>query len=217
MPGQTPIPTVIAHLTSVANLKSIARCGALYCKTRLQSEGIKYRDISNPEVQDARASTPVNCGPRGMLHEYVPFFFNPLSPMLYTKVRDPFNAIDHRGLAHIITYAQRIETSGHAFVFTDGHATLFLSDFYEDLVDLQKIDWNTMRATYWNRTDDDPDRQRRRQAEFLIHDSFPIASVDEVAVFDEPAREESLSHLTQYDLDLPVVVRPEYFYRRRYR
>jgi hypothetical protein len=36
------------------------------------------------------------------------------------------------------------------------------SDFYDDLNDLETIDWDIMAAKYWRNTFDDPDRKRRR-------------------------------------------------------
>ena len=47
------------------------------------------------------------------------------------------------------------------------------TDFFDDLKDLDKIDWDLMQSRYWNDTNDDPDRKRRRQAEFLVHEFFP--------------------------------------------
>jgi hypothetical protein len=39
-----------------------------------------------------------------------------------------------------------------------------------------------MEAWYWNDTPDDPDRKRRRQAEFLVHGALPWDSVEFLAV-----------------------------------
>ena len=52
------------------------------------------------------------------------------------------------------------------FVFTDGHAIMQLSKFYDDLGYLTEIDWDIMEEKYWRDTIEDPDRKRRRQAEF---------------------------------------------------
>lgn len=44
-----------------------------------------------------------------------------------------------------------------------------------------------MTARYWYDTDDDPDRKRRRQAEFLVHDFFPWELVSYIGVYDRSA------------------------------
>jgi len=61
------------------------------------------------------------------------------------------------------------------------------TDFFDDLKDLDKVDWALMKQRYWNDTNDDPDRKRRRQAEFLVHDFFPWELVNYVGVFDDKA------------------------------
>ncbi|UTW68357.1 DUF4433 domain-containing protein [Anaerobacillus sp. HL2] len=39
------------------------------------------------------------------------------------------------------------------------------------------MDWDVMESKYWFDTDDDPDRKRRRQAEFLVLRHFPLELV----------------------------------------
>jgi hypothetical protein len=46
-----------------------------------------------------------------------------------------------------------------------------------------------MQAQYWNDTDNDPDRKRRRQAEFLVHEFFPWALVSYIGVYDRSIAE----------------------------
>ncbi len=70
------------------------------------------------------------------------------------------------------------------FAFTDGHADMSLTDFFDDLCDLDQIDWPLMSSRYWNDTTNDPDRTRRRQAEFLVHNFLPWELVSEIAVID---------------------------------
>ena len=57
------------------------------------------------------------------------------------------------------------------------------TDFFDDLKDLEKIDWKLMTAKYWNATPEDPDRSRRRQAEFLVKTFFPWKLVKQIAVY----------------------------------
>jgi hypothetical protein len=39
-----------------------------------------------------------------------------------------------------------------------------------------------MEARYWSDTREDPDKSRRRQAEFLVYDAFPWEAVEFLAV-----------------------------------
>jgi hypothetical protein len=72
-------------------------------------------------------------------------------------------------IVHLVTTAQAVDKACKQWVFSDGHGIMDLTDFYDDLNQLDKVDWAVMSATYWNETEQDPDRPRRRQAEFLVH------------------------------------------------
>jgi len=95
-------------------------------------------------------------------------------------------------IVHLVSSAEGVESDDDLrWVFTDGHAEMApLTDFYDDLEELDKIDWNVMRSTYWNDTDDDPDRKRRRQAEFLVHESFPWKLISSIGVYGQAAVEQ---------------------------
>lgn len=89
-------------------------------------------------------------------------------------------------VVHLIASAEAVDQADLAWVFTDGHAEMApLTDFYDDLHHLDKIDWGIMNSTYWHDTDEDPDRKRRRQAEFLVHEFFPWKLVIGVGVYSE--------------------------------
>jgi hypothetical protein len=63
------------------------------------------------------------------------------------------------------------------------------TEFHDDADRLdQVVDWPLMRATMWANTRDDPDRRRRRGAEFLVHQALPFELVDELGVYDRDAR-----------------------------
>ena len=76
-------------------------------------------------------------------------------------------------VVHLVTTIEKVQQASLPFVFTDGHAVMTISSFFEDLDDLRYIDWDVMRSKYWNDTPQDPDRSRRRQAEFLVHRFVP--------------------------------------------
>ena len=87
-------------------------------------------------------------------------------------------------IVHLVSGAQRVEAAGLDFVFTDGHAIMGFTEFFEDLSQLDRIDWRIMRARYWSDTQTDSDRSRRRQAEFLLRDFLPWDLITEIGVID---------------------------------
>ena len=82
----------------------------------------------------------------------------------------------------MVSSVEAVKDCGLPFVFTDGHGIMDVTNFYDDLQYLDKIDWPLMKERYWRDTNEDPDRKRRRQAEFLVRDFFPLSLVKGVAV-----------------------------------
>lgn len=51
-----------------------------------------------------------------------------------------------------------------------------------------RVDLPLMRERYWKDTEDDPDRERRRQVEFLVHDRVPWEVIEKIGVMDAKIR-----------------------------
>lgn len=189
MPGIVPIPTPIIHMTHVHNLPAIIRGGGLAATAVLQRAGGQFTNIAYSSIQQQRAAKVVPCGPGGCLHDYVPFYFGKKSPMLFTinKGNVPCDG-GQDALVHLVSTAQAVEAGRLGFAFTNGHGIMNFSDFFDDLNDLDEVDWDIMVATYWNDTVADGDRKRRRQAEFLVHRRFPWELVTDIVVRTESVR-----------------------------
>jgi hypothetical protein len=209
-----PNPTPIYHITHVDNLPMIIGDGGLRCCADLRGSKVGYHDIAFGHIQDRRATTPVVCGPRGRLYDYVPFYFAPRSPMLFTIDRG--NVETYQGgqepVAHLVSTVQMIQQAGEHFVFTDGHATMALSSFYESLKDLTQIDWPLMSSRYWFDTPQYPDRKRRRQAEFLVHRYFPWELVTMIGVVSDAMRQRVQETLVKAVHQPMVQVRRDWSY-----
>lgn len=172
MPGTVPIPTRIYHITDVDNLSSILERGGLGCTTWMQQTSTTFTCVAHDSIQRRRAMKTVPCGPGGKLHDYVPFYFGPRSPMLYVIKQGGVAGYTkgQNSIVHLVSSVQLVEKAGKQWAFTDGHGIMDFTEFYDDVAMLDKVDWTVMAAKYWNETDSDTDRPRRRQAEFLVHD-----------------------------------------------
>jgi hypothetical protein len=178
-----PVPTFIYHITHVDNLPGIVAAGGLYCKAQASMPAQRV-NVSHYDLQERRGRCIVTCGPGGNLHDYVPFYFAPRSPMLYALYRG--NVAGYQGgqtpIVYLVASAQRIHEREIPFVFSDGHPIMALSRFYERLEDLDYVDWEVMAGRYWNDTIEHPNRKQLRQAEFLVLGFFPWDCVDWLAV-----------------------------------
>jgi hypothetical protein len=181
----------IYHITHINNLISIIDTNGLKSFYSLEQQKINYQNIAHRTIQSQRNFHDVPCGPKKNLHDYIPFYFAPRSPMLYSIHRGNVEGYDD-GQEQVIHLCSKIETVYQAkrlFVFTDGHAIMNNSNFYDDLVDLDQIDWDIMEERYWADTLEDSDRKRRRQAEFLVYEFCPWELITHIGVMTTKIQE----------------------------
>lgn len=198
--------TPIYHITHLDNLPAILEQGGLWCDRESAQRGLLKVGIAHAHIKERRARRKVPVAAGGTLADYVPFYFAPRSPMLYAVHRG--QVVDYRGgqsaVVHLVATAESVAASETPFGFTDGHADMALSRFFSDLADLKNVDWKMMRETYWNDTEADGDRKRRRQAEFLMHRFFPWPLVTEIGVINK-AVAEKVTHALGKASHQPVV------------
>lgn len=111
---------------------------------------------------------------------------------------------------YLCSSTEAVHTAKLQWVFSEGHADMGYTDFFDDFKNLDKIDWELMKAKYWNATPDDPDRSRRRQAEFLVKDFFPWKLVTEIAVCGS-AIAKSVNHILA-GKHPPIVIEQGWYY-----
>jgi hypothetical protein len=208
------MPTFIYHITHIKNLKFILESGGLIANSGLKRQQINYQDIAHGHIQDRRALTRVPCAARGCLHDYVPFYFAPRSPMLYAIHRGNVEgyADGQNPIIHLVSEAETIAANNLAFAFTDGHAVIAYSEFYDDLQQLDMIDWEIMSADFWGNTQEDGDRKRRRQAEFLVHQFCPWTLIKEIGVINSTLQKQVREILQDFNYQTPIRVYSSWYY-----
>lgn len=145
----------------------------------------------------------------GVLGDYVPFYFGPRSPMLYNiKTGWDVPQRDQREIVYVVCRVQPIAATGHRFAFTDGHAKALISATYADLAHLDKLFWDDIYARMWNNEQGHEDRQRRKQAEFLVHGAVPPEWIEGLVVFDEQMRTFAEEQAQQAGRTIKIVVNP---------
>lgn len=220
-----PTPTPIYHITPIVNLGAIAAAGVLYSKTELIRRGLAPANISYDSIQRRRAIRPVTVGSGGTLHDYVPFHFAPRSPMLDTINRGNVPGCDYRqkDIVHLLMHAQPIVAAGLPFAFSDYHAVLDWANFYDNLRDLNRINWPLFfeaplvggYCRYYFSDETKPKYARRRetrQAEFLVHTTVPIGQVIHIAVLDAGAERRVNEQLAGSHWAPPIVIQPGWYH-----
>ena len=212
-----PVPTPILRFTHVDNLDTIIRRGGLHAPNHVPDDGLTYRFCHSAEVQSARAEVPVHLGPGGTIHDYVPFYFGYLSPMmlnLKTGRVEGYNE-GQEPLIYLVSSAQAIEEAGIKFVYSDGHGLATFTEWFDDLDKLDAVDWSVVNLRYWTDNINDMDRQRKKQAEFLVHQCCPWSLIQEIVVIDSTMQQRVESILAAFPKEQRKVVRTDqnWYYR----
>ncbi len=204
-------PTWIFRITHIDNLRGILQRGGICAPNTTPDDGLTHKAIHHQSIQAQRASMPVPCGPGGVIHDYVPFYFAPRSPMLYVIDKGSVQGYDEgQGpVIYLVSDAQEVASSATPFVFTDGHAIMALSEFFDDLAHLDRVDWSVMKPKMWNDTDRLPDRKRRRQAEFLVHRFFSWPLIWGIGVINDQVKGRVEAILAEFPQHASPIVRVE--------
>ena len=177
----------ILHMTHVGNLSSLEERGCLLSDVAIEAQGLDYQSIAHAHIKERRrqVTTPLGC----TLAECVPFYFWAKTPMLYALFKN--NVIGYaegqRKIVYLVSTIQNVVENHLEFCFTDGHAAEAITNYYVDLKNLDLLDWNAICSEKWGECfhPEDPDFKRRKQAEFLVKDSFPLKALKGIATYDE--------------------------------
>jgi hypothetical protein len=211
-----PNPTPIFRFIHIDNLRGYLDRGGLCAPNHCPNDGQLYRTIHNEEVQNERHVTTISCGPGGTIHDYVPFYFGYLSPMLLNLKTGRVPGYDEgqAPLIYLVSTAQAVRESGAGLVLSNGHGLATFTEWFDDLAQLDQVDWNVVYQRYWSDTLEDMDRQRRKQAEFLVHRFCDWSLIQAIGVINQDMKARVEDILVQYPAELhkPVVVHSDWYY-----
>jgi hypothetical protein len=215
MPGRQPNIVKLYRIIHIDNIEYLLTHG-IYCSAHSGSDP-NYINIGDSELITKRTMYPVGINPPGgMLGEYIPFYFGRLSPMLL-NIKTGYRGITKRPQSDIIYVVCRIDDIRlhcGSWCFTDGHAKTRITTFYNSLADLSEVHWDKVDLRQWKNTQNDFDRMRCKQAEFLIRSHVPVACISEIVAYDYNAASIVQEITNKLNLNIPVQVNPEgaYYY-----
>jgi hypothetical protein len=221
-----PNPTRLFHITAIGNLPGICNVAALLSKSIGSLVGVNYQNIAHAGAQGTRATRPVPNPPGGNIHDYVPFYFAPRSPMLMAIDRGKVQGCTLRqgDIVHFETTVSNVAALKKPVVFYDRNATLAYSTAYTNLNELESaVAWDLLTEApqldgfckYWQNRNDNAryvDRMERRQAEFLVKDMVPFASFTRVGVLDAVRKRQVEAIFHSAKVSLPVVAMPDWYF-----
>lgn len=220
-----PHPVRLFHITAIANLPQICAAGKLVSKNLGAAVGIDYQNIAHRGAQGARALRTLPDPPGGAVHDYVPFYFAPRSPMLSAihngRVADC--SWQQSDIVHIETTVDRATAGDKAFAFYDRNATLRHSRCYTDLARVDVVAWDLLTEApqldgFCKYFHDRPaearyaDRMERRQAEFLVKDAVLLDHMTRIGVIDQQHADEVVTILRAAGVNLRVDVMRDWYF-----
>lgn len=207
-----PAEIWLYRMTHVDNLPHILRQGLVVVTS--PNTDPNFRSIGDQSLIEVRKDLDAPNPPGGKFSEYIPFYLGHRSPMLYQIATgyEGVKKIPQSDIVYIVVNHQCIVQNGLNWFYTDGHARHGMTRFYTDESGFDDLDWEAIYATQWRNTEDDPDRQRKKQSEYLVKGSVPIACFAYFLTFDEQSKQkvESLQAIAQ--TAIPVKISKQAYY-----
>lgn len=221
-----PNPIRLFHISAIDNLDAICQSGTLICKNDGASQGINYQNIAHSGAQDSRAGIAVPNPPGGTIHDFVPFYFAPRSPMLSAIDNGQVSGCNYRqeDIIHFETTVPNVLERNQDIVFYDLNATLRWSTPFTDVRELpNKVAWDLITEQprldgyckyFFSRptVTEYVDRMEKRMAEFLVKQRVPLDCMTRIGVANEEKAELVRAVLRRNNVLLEVVVMEDWYF-----
>lgn len=201
---------LIWRIIHISTMTSILDNG-LYCRNHTNAPTLT--SIGNQELISRRATHPVPISPFGFLNDYIPFYFTPFSPMLLNiKTGRGVPQLPNEEIVILVSSLHHIQKLGLNFVFSNMHAYYQWTTFYNDLNDLDKVDWSLLQNRDFKRDQNDPLKFERYQAEALIHQHCPLTALQGVLCYNEKVKSSLENLMSERNINIPIYANPNWYF-----
>jgi len=202
-----PEQVLIYHITDVANLPAIIAENGLHSDAvmvKRNPEIIGYDHIKKRRLKEI----PVPCCEWRKVGEFVPFYFCPRSPMLFTinKGNTGRPAGCQKSIVHLVSTMAAGIATGKVWAVSSGNAGAYHTTFSAKLDALEALDWAAIRATQWQ------GMQHQKSAEFLVADFFPWTAIKEIGCQNSTTADMVRSVLVNAAHQPVVVTKANWYY-----
>ena len=209
-----PSEPKIYHIAHVDRLASIVSQARLWSDVEIQRRGRPGTTIGMSDIKQRRLTNSLSSHVGLFVGDCVPFYLCPRSVMLYVIHMANHPSLAYRGGQGPIVHLQADlhETIAWAdenqlrWAFTLSNAGSSYFQDYCDVAQLDKIDWDAVRATQWR------DRREEKQAEFLLESSFPWTLVRRIGVHSDRVGQQVQEAMRGAGYQPPVERRRNWYY-----
>jgi hypothetical protein len=216
MSGNIPDPVKIYHIVHIDNLPAILMEGRLLCDAEMHRRASGVKTVVGMGKIKRRRLEELHLSSHPDLHvgDCVPFYFCPRSVMLYIFYKDNHEEIDYHGgqepIIHLVADMHKTidwaKLKSARWAFTDSNAGSFWFDDYNNLSDLDKIDWNAVATSSWGVAQD------KKQAEFLVEREFSWDLIEGIGVYSEKQYRQVSSILATAQHRPRIAVKQNWYY-----
>lgn len=206
-----PERALIFRIVHRSNVPWILANG-MYCRNSTIQDP-NYRAIGNLELIDRRQHRAVPIQPGGTLSDYIPFYFTPYTPMML-NIKTGYGGVTkvpNEDVVIFVSSLHNLSKIGHTFIFTDRHAYLVNANFYNNLGNLDQIDWQILQKKDFKRDPDDPEKLERYQAEALVHSHMPVEAFMGIVCYTETIKEQLSQIVINNGINFQVVKQPGWY------
>jgi hypothetical protein len=207
----------IYHITHYQNLESIIKSGAIFSDSYCLKNSKDHTKIGMSEIKRRRLEEiEVKCHPGTRVGEYVPFYFCPRSIMLYLMYKGNHPDLKYVGgqepIVHIqadlVSVVEWAKKNMVKWAFSDRNAGTYYAEFYNEMRDLDKINWEAVTASDFRQ----PLIKEGKQAEFLLYKSFPFDLIESIGVINAEIQSIVKNILQGTALVDKVQMRPDWYF-----
>lgn len=207
-----PSPIYLYRIIHINNLPIIIANNEITCPS--QRCDADYIGIGDDSLISHRREMVIRLKPGGTFDDYVAFYFGRRSPMLY-NIKNGYQGVTRRSqndIIYLVTSFDKVKEYRIPFVFFDGHGYHHLSQIFNTEEGLAHIDWQIINASKWSDTLDDPDRKRRKQAEFLIYKSLPLEAIIAIATYSNFSKQRVEKLFGNVQKEANILVKEDWYY-----
>lgn len=215
----SPVPAQpkIYHITHVDNLAAIATERSLLSDAAMLERAGPSVTIGMSAIKKRRIEEiAVPCHPGTMVGDYVPFYFCPRSVMLFLIHCANHPDLNYRGgqgpivhleadLHEVVEWAERQD---RGWAFSLSNAGSYYVEIRNHLGQLDQVNWAAVTETDFRSSD----IKEGKQAEFLVHESFPWKLVRRIGVYSAEIKARAEAALEDATHRPPVEILSNWYY-----
>lgn len=215
--AKVPTNPKIYHITHVRNLAQIVAADVLWSDAKRIELGLTCDVVGMSHIKQRRLKeNEVDCHAGTHVGDYVPFYFCPRSIMLYIlhmgnhldlNYKEGQGPIVHleADMKAVVAWADREK---RRWACSTGNAGARYVSYFRSLDELDQLNWDAIGANRWN----DSVIKDGKQAEFLLHESFPWGLIEKIGVYDSKVADQVRKTISALGHAPKVVVQKDWYY-----